>query len=77
MGDMNGDGVLDIGVTADKSSNAGDTRGALYLLFLESEGTVLSHRQISDIAGGFTVVCVVSVLLLLKLWSLLSVWFRW
>ena len=54
MGDMNGDGVLDIGVTADKSSNAGDTRGALYLLFLESEGTVLSHRQISDIAGGFT-----------------------
>ena len=52
--DFNGDNILDLGVTADQSSIAGEVRGALYLLFLQPDGTVLSHRTISDIHGGFT-----------------------
>jgi hypothetical protein len=40
--------------TAVQDDDGGINRGATYILFLASSGSVLSHRKISDTQGGFT-----------------------
>ena len=52
-GDLDGDGVNDLVVGADEDRDAGSSRGAIWLLFLEKDGTVKSHRKISATRGGF------------------------
>ena len=54
LGDFDGDGVEDLAVSAYFDDDGGTDRGALWLLFLNSNGTVKSHQKISSTAGGFT-----------------------
>lgn len=53
IGDVNGDGVTDLVVGA-RSDDDGETdAGAVYILFMNSDGTVASNQKISMLEGGF------------------------
>ena len=54
MGDLDGDGVGDLAVGASRDDDGGETRGAVWVLFLNTNGTVKGHQKISDTEGGFT-----------------------
>jgi cysteine-rich repeat protein len=54
LGDLDGDGVGDLAVGARKDDDGGPDRGAVWVLFLNSSGTVKAHQKISDTQGGFT-----------------------
>ncbi|MEM9023009.1 MAG: VCBS repeat-containing protein, partial [Bacteroidota bacterium] len=54
LGDLNGDGVPDIAVGAERDDDGGLDHGAIWILFLNANGTVNSHQKISDTQGGFT-----------------------
>ena len=54
LGDLDGDGVADLAVGATGDDDGGTARGAVWVLFLNSDGTVKSHQKISDTEGGFT-----------------------
>jgi hypothetical protein len=53
LGDLDGDEVPDLAVGARWDDDGGDARGAVWMLFLNTDGTVKSHQKISDTAGGF------------------------
>ncbi len=53
VGDVDGDGVTDLGVGASRIPGGGVLRGGLWILFLNPDGTVRDERQITDTAGGF------------------------
>ncbi|MHC4880693.1 MAG: beta strand repeat-containing protein, partial [Planctomycetota bacterium] len=50
LGDLDGDGVVDIAVGAESESRASDN-GAVYVLLLNADGTVKSQAKISDGLG--------------------------
>jgi len=52
-GDVNGDGVLDLVVGAHADDDGGPNHGALYVLFLDPDGSVNAAQKISDTEGGF------------------------
>ena len=54
IGDLNGDGVNDIVVGAMGDDDGGSTHGAVYILFLNSDGTVKSEQKISSTEGNFS-----------------------
>jgi hypothetical protein len=54
LGDLDADGVLDLAVGASHSSDGDTTQGAVWILFLNTDGTVKGQQKISEIAGGFT-----------------------
>lgn len=54
IGDLNNDGNEDIAVGALMDDDGGNGRGAVWILFLNSNGTVASHQKISDTQGTFT-----------------------
>ena len=54
IGDMNNDGIPDIAVGENRCDDGGTRRGAVWILFLNANGTVQSEQKISDLAGGFT-----------------------
>ncbi len=54
LGDLDGDGVGDLAVGAIGDDDGGNIRGAVWILFLNADGTVKSHQKISDTQGGFT-----------------------
>ncbi len=54
IGDLDKDGVLDLAVGATNDNDGGKGRGAVWILFLNADGTVRDHQKISDTAGGFT-----------------------
>ena len=54
LGDLDGDGVGDLAVGAIGDDDGGSLRGAVWILFLNTDGTVKSHQKISDTEGGFT-----------------------
>ena len=54
LGDLDGDGVSDIAVGAPGDDDGGALRGAVWVLFLNTDGTVKSHQKISSTEGGFT-----------------------
>jgi hypothetical protein len=54
LGDLDGDGVVDLAVGAQQNADGGLSRGAVWVLFLNSNGTVKAHQKISDTEGNFT-----------------------
>ncbi len=54
IGDLNGDGVIDLAVGANFDDDGGDARGAVWILFLNTNGTVKAHQKISWLEGNFT-----------------------
>jgi hypothetical protein len=54
IGDLNGDGFFDVAVGAPFDDDGGDDRGAVWILFLNADGTVAETHKISDEQGGFT-----------------------
>jgi hypothetical protein len=53
IGDLNLDGVFDIAVGAPRDDDLGDDRGAVWILFLDSVGSVQGLQKISSLAGNF------------------------
>lgn len=53
-GDLDDDGIADLVVGAPYDDDGGPNRGALWVLFLNGDGTVRSHAKISSTEGGFT-----------------------
>ena len=53
MGDLDGDGVTDLAIGAPGDDDGGSSRGAVWILFLNTDGTVKSHQKISDTQGSF------------------------
>jgi hypothetical protein len=54
LGDLDADGVPEMIVGSPQDDAGGNDRGALWLLFMNADGTVKSHQKISDVDGGFT-----------------------
>ncbi len=52
LGDFDGDGVHDMVVGSHRANIGGAERGAVWLLFMNADGTVREHRQISALAGN-------------------------
>jgi hypothetical protein len=52
LGDLDDDGVEDLAVGALRDSDTGVGRGAVWILFLNSDGTVKAKQKINEIAGG-------------------------
>lgn len=53
IGDLNGDGFEDIAAGAPYDDDGGENRGAIWILFLNADGTVSSRQKISDQQGNF------------------------
>lgn len=53
-GDLDNDGLSDLVVGAPHDDDGGSDRGAVWVLFLDSEGMVKNHQKISATDGGFT-----------------------
>ena len=54
LGDIDGDGVVDIAVAAIGDDDGGMDRGAIWIIFLNRDGTAKGQQKISDTQGGFT-----------------------
>jgi hypothetical protein len=52
LGDLDGDGIPDLVVGAPGDDDTGTDRGALWVLFLNRDGSVRSQQKISDASGG-------------------------
>ncbi|MCC5821909.1 MAG: FG-GAP-like repeat-containing protein [Phycisphaerales bacterium] len=53
IGDLDGDGVPDLVVGASNDSGSGTWRGAVWVLFMNPDGTVKAEQKISETHGGF------------------------
>lgn len=53
LGDLNGDGVIDYVIGARSDDDGAIDAGAVYILFMNNDGTVLSNQKISMLEGGF------------------------
>lgn len=53
IGDLNGDGVEDVAVGMLRDSVNGTRRGAVYILFMNTDGTFSSFQKINETEGGF------------------------
>jgi len=54
IGDLNNDGVIDLVVGARRDYDGGTRRGAVWILFMNTNGTVKSEQKISDLQGNFS-----------------------
>jgi hypothetical protein len=53
-GDINGDGIIDLVVGARSDDDGATDAGAVYILFMNHDGTVQGNQKISMLEGGFT-----------------------
>jgi len=51
LGDFDGDGIRDLAVGSHRANIGGVERGAVWLLYMNANGTVRDHRQISSDVG--------------------------
>jgi len=54
LGDLDGDGVPDLAVGAHGADDGGTDRGAVWILFMNSNGSVKAKQKISQTTGGFS-----------------------
>lgn len=54
LGDVDGDGVTDLAVGASQDDTGGNAFGAVYVLFMNTDGSVKSSKKIADGSGGLT-----------------------
>ncbi|MBN1907948.1 MAG: FG-GAP repeat protein [Deltaproteobacteria bacterium] len=54
IGDLDGDGIEDLAVGSPGDDGGGYGRGTLWILFLNTDGTVKTHQKISSLEGNFT-----------------------
>lgn len=54
LGDLDGDGISDFASGAPRDNDGGTDRGAVWVLFLNADGTVRTHQKVSALEGGFT-----------------------
>jgi len=54
LGDLDGDGIIDLAVGAAKDDDGPSDAGAVWILFQSADGTVKSNQKISDTQGNFT-----------------------
>jgi len=52
LGDLNGDGHCELAVSEQLADDGGNSAGAVWILFLQADGSVLTERKISATAGG-------------------------
>ncbi len=55
LGDLDGDGLNDLAVGATGDDDGGVDRGAVYIMFMQADGTVKAHQKISDTEGALSV----------------------
>jgi hypothetical protein len=53
LGDLDGDGVEDLAVGALGADDGGTDQGAVWILFLNADGTVATKQKIAEGTGGF------------------------
>ena len=53
LGDWDGDGIGDLAVGARRDDDGGTDHGAVYVLYLNGDGSVKSQHKISETVGGF------------------------
>ena len=53
MGDLNGDGIIELAIGSPHDADGGYQTGAVWVLSVNQDGTVRSHQKISDLAGNF------------------------
>ncbi|MEQ1893819.1 MAG: integrin alpha [Planctomycetota bacterium] len=53
VGDLDGDGITELAVSAPLDDDGGPNRGALWILFLNADGSVRTQQKISQTSGGF------------------------
>ena len=51
--DVDGDGISDVAIGADGDDDGGSSAGAVWILFLEEDGSVRAQQKISALQGGF------------------------
>jgi hypothetical protein len=54
LGDLDGDTIEDLSVGATDDDTGGSSRGAVWTLFLNADGTVKSYQKFASSLGGFT-----------------------
>ena len=59
VGDFDGDGIIDLAVGAYRDDDGGKDKGAIYILFLNSDATVKSYQKISDTSGNFDLIKII------------------
>ena len=52
VGDIDGDGIEDVAVSASGSDDGGTNTGSLWVLLMNSNGTVRASQEISSTQGG-------------------------
>ena len=53
IGDLDGDGIDEVAVGAPSDDDGGVDHGAVWILFMNANGTVAAHAKISELFGGF------------------------
>lgn len=54
VGDLDGDNVIDIAVGARNDDDGGTDKGCVWILMMNSDGTVKSHQKLSSTSGSLT-----------------------
>jgi protein involved in polysaccharide export with SLBB domain len=53
IGDYNGDGIVDITAGAEQDNDGGTDRGAAWIMFMDSDGELISKSKVSSTSGNF------------------------
>lgn len=51
LGDIDGDGIIDIAVGVPNSDYGGTDKGTVYIMYLNEDGTIKEHKQLTEMSG--------------------------